>query len=345
MELQPGVTLGNYEIMRLLQSGGFGSVYESRDLRTDHLVALKVLLDDNTSESGIKRFEHEARVLTELEHPNIVRLLEFGRFAYKTPYIAMELLIGRDLRSELARVGHFSVPALLPVIEPLCSALEAVHAHGIIHRDIKASNIFVAEEPRCRRIVLLDFGVAKTMSAEGLTRAGQLVGTLPYLAPEQVRGGRVDQRTDVYGLGMLMFTLLTGRLPYQGKPTDILAYLESLQRPPRVSSLVEVPPALDMLIAKAISMSPADRHGSAAELLHAVRAAISGSEPPSAGQELSWPRQPTAPGIDALGDDDSRIDQTMVEGSLKTIAESGSSTIDARVELLALYESSILGSS
>src|SRR6266478_5793915 len=166
----------------------------------------------------VERFVREARVVNRIRHPNIVDIYEFGELDDKRPYFVMELLEGTSLASIVERRGRLSPAQALSYLEPVCDALRAAHAAGVVHRDLKASNVAVVKEGDPPRVKLLDFGIAKLVRTapgeRGLTAVGQRIGTPYAMAPEQIRGGAIDARVDIYALGVLLYQLLTGRYPF-----------------------------------------------------------------------------------------------------------------------------------
>jgi serine/threonine-protein kinase len=196
----------------------------------------------------------------------------------------MELLPGTSLRDLLSRRGRFPAEEALALLEPACGALAAAHAAGVVHRDVKASNLVVDEGPPLR-VTLLDFGVAKAPPAgqAGLTAAGQRLGTSACMAPEQIRGGPVDPRTDVYALGVLLFQLVTGQLPFRAGDAAALEGMHLSAPPPRPSDHGPVPPALDPVVARCMAKDPVERFPSVEAFLAALRGALGVPEPAGTG--------------------------------------------------------------
>ncbi len=327
-ELKAGDEIDHFRVVRIIRTGGFGSVYEANNSRNGERVAIKLLHSYYKSGQARRRFHHEARALSKLGHPNIVGLREFGDLSDGRPYLAMELLAGRDLAAEIKHSGRLSVAEILPVLEPLCSALETAHGRGIIHRDIKPSNVFLTDpaSPResptprgpgyfeSRRVVLLDFGIAKTFASEGLTASGQLVGTPPCMAPEQLSGNRVDQRTDVYGLGALVFTMLTGRLPFQSNEPGVIRHLmRSMAEVPRVSYFVSVPNAVDEVVAQAMSRDPAQRFPRVSRLADAFREIVESQPGPHSSPAAARADQVKDPGARLTAAIDMVVDPALLE--------------------------------
>ena len=284
-EIAPGARIGEYVVQRLLACGGHGNVYVAEHRLLGRRAALKVMHRRAAAvENMVARFVLEAKVVNQIRHPSIVDIYDLGTLPDGRPYCLMELLGGSSLREILARRGRFSAEEALAFLEPACAALGAAHGAGIVHRDVKASNLMVDEGPPLR-VTLLDFGVAKapTSGQAGLTAAGQRLGTSACMAPEQILGGAVDPRTDVYALGVLLFQLVTGRLPF---PADDVAALEQMHLsvpPPRPSDLAPVPPSLDAVVARCMAKRPEDRFPSAEAFLTGLRRALGAPEPPGTG--------------------------------------------------------------
>src|SRR5262245_11478328 len=226
MRLTPATRLGPYEIVVPLGAGGMGEVYRARDTRLKREVAIKVLPGDvASSPDRLARFEREATTVAGLNHPNIVTLLSIEE-AEGTHFLTMELVEGQDL-TQLLTSGDLPLAEVLDVAIPLADALVAAHEKGVVHRDLKPANVMVTREGR---VQVLDFGLAKLMeaepdlpSSEAATMAspvsgmGQILGTVPYMAPEQIRGDTVDVRTDLFSFGVLIYELASGKRPFAGR--------------------------------------------------------------------------------------------------------------------------------
>ncbi len=275
--LARGHRIGNYLVLGELAAGGFGAVYKVENVVLGRRAALKVLHDDLvTSGEVLARFVREARAANRIRHPNLVDIYDFGETDDGRPYFVMELLEGMDLDAHLQERGRLPVGEVLEVLEPLCDVLSAAHASGIIHRDIKASNVFLASQGGVRRVVLLDFGVAKLIEPgrPDLTTSRTVLGTPACMAPEQIAAGPVDARTDVYALGALLYHMLTGQLPFAAHSVSEMKHLHLTAPRPRVSALTSVSPALDEVIARAMHARPDQRYAGAGELLAAFKQAI-----------------------------------------------------------------------
>jgi serine/threonine-protein kinase len=225
------------------------------------------------------RFVREARAVNAIRHPNIVDIYGFGRLPDGRPYHVMELLDGADLEAVLRKEGPFSKQRALEVLRPVCSALDAAHAMGVIHRDLKASNIVLGTRDGQPLVKLLDFGIAKLIdrSAIGVTIAtpiGQHIGTPYAMAPEQIRGTTVDARTDVYALGVLLFQLLTGRVPFAGDDNTEIERMHIMEPPPKPSRYIDVGDAVDAVVLRCMEKTPASRYPSARAFLAALEDAV-----------------------------------------------------------------------
>jgi serine/threonine-protein kinase len=276
-ELAPGARVGEYVVERLLDAGGQGAVYLASHRVLGRRAAVKVMRRTVAgSEQLVARFVREARVVNLIRHPDIVDVYDIGVLPDGRSFCVMELLAGRSLAAVLADRAPLDPAEAVALLAPVCGALQAAHDAGVVHRDVKASNVFVAAEGTPPRIKLLDFGVAKVDEPEagGLTSVGQRVGTAYAMSPEQIRGGRVDSRTDVYALGVLLHQMLTGRYPFEAEDPSELERQHLEATPPRPSALAPVPPALDAVVARCLEKSPDRRWPSAAALLEAARAAV-----------------------------------------------------------------------
>ncbi|HEU4728251.1 MAG TPA: serine/threonine-protein kinase [Kofleriaceae bacterium] len=280
--LSPGERVGDWSCVRMLAGGGFGTVYEARHHATGQRAALKLLHAHLVpSPAIVARFHREAQVIGRLRHPSVVELIAAGLHDDGRPYLCMELLDGEDLAAVIRRRGPVPASDALAILEPLCAALAAAHEHGIVHRDVKASNVVVCRAPAGQRgrVVLLDFGIAKLSDAFAveLTASHQSLGTPSCMAPEQVGGRAVDARTDVYALGALAFFLLTGRLPFEDASPTMTQYLHLHARRPRVSAApgaASASPRLDDVVARAMAIEPAERFSDPLSMLAALRAAV-----------------------------------------------------------------------
>ena len=279
-ELAPGDHVGTWIIGSRLGGGGFGTVYEARHTKNGTRAALKVLhAHFVASGEMLARFDREIQVLARLRHPNIVQIVDAGFDRDGRPYLCMELLVGRDL-STLIGARALSVAEARRVFEPLCEAIAFAHELGIIHRDLKASNVFVCEP--LSRVVLLDFGIAKLSDALApeLTASHQSLGTPGCMAPEQIHGARADARTDIYSLGSLLFHMVTGQQPFHDPSETMTQYLHLHARRPRASAVAPDAPRVDDVIVRAMAIEPSERFQDVRSLLTALRTAMRESRHP-----------------------------------------------------------------
>ncbi len=277
--LQPGTVAGSYVLKKEIASGGGGTVYEAQHKVLGRKAAVKVLRRQlAASPQMVTRFVREAQAVNMIKHPAIVDIYEFDTLPDGRPFYVMELLDGTDVRSMLNDRGRFSPAEVLEIFEPVCSALQVAHEHGIVHRDLKASNILVAKVGDKKVVKLLDFGIAKLMHPDaaeaGLTVVGTRLGTSYTMAPEQIRGDGVDSRTDVYALGVVLYHLLTGQYPFRAETmTDIeRQHLEA--PPPRPSQAAAVPVALDAIVLRCMEKTNDRRYPSVKAFIEALREAV-----------------------------------------------------------------------
>ena len=257
-----------YEIGREIGQGAFATVYEAQDLRHDRRVAIKVLNVAPASQTSELRFIQEIRILSRLQHPNIVPVFDSG-YADANPYYVMPYVIGESLGALLKREGRIAVPTAKRFVGEIADALAYAHAAGVIHRDIKPDNILLSSG----HAVIADFGVAKAIAIAGLqpiTRTGVgPPGTPAYMSPEHLLGERhLDQTTDIYSLGCVLYELVTGRVPYLGKASFVTRFTEPPPKP-SVHDLT-LPPDLDLVVSKAMARAPGDRFSTAAAFKEAL---------------------------------------------------------------------------
>ena len=297
MQLTPGTRLGPYEIVAPLGAGGMGEVYRAKDTRLGREVAVKVLPEVFAGdELRLARFAREARTVAGLSHPNIVVLysVEAERGIH---FLTMELVEGQNL-SQLVRAGGLPLARVLELAIPLADALAAAHDRGVVHRDLKPGNVMVTREGRVK---VLDFGLAKPASPDPaldstqaatatspLSGAGQVMGTLPYMAPEQVRGEAVDARTDLFAFGILLYELATGRRPFQGGTLADVSSSILRDTPPTVQALRgDLPPDIGRIIGRCLEKDPDRRLQTAKDVRNELelvrRATESGSTPVTRG--------------------------------------------------------------
>jgi beta-lactam-binding protein with PASTA domain/predicted Ser/Thr protein kinase len=254
---------GRYRIVRKLGSGGMATVYLAEDQELGRRVAIKILNERHANDDQfVERFRREAKNAAGLSHPNIVSIYDRGE-AEGTYYIAMEHLQGRNLKELIAARGPAPVHIAVETTRQVLAALSHAHKNGIVHRDIKPHNVMVDDD---RRVKVTDFGIARA-GASQMTEAGSIVGTAQYLSPEQARGAGVDQRSDLYSVGVVLYELLTGAVPFTGDSPVEIAMKHLSDTPPAPSELNEdVPPELDMVVMRALAKDPGRRYQSAEQM-------------------------------------------------------------------------------
>jgi tetratricopeptide (TPR) repeat protein len=270
--------IGPYRVLRSIAQGGMAAVYEGQDEKTGRRVAVKLLTHRGLARP---RFAREYRALTRLDHPNIVRVYRYGLHE-GNPYLSMELVEGDAIQVYAKSLGipgsRKRTREVTRALAEVADALQYLHDRAIVHRDLKSSNILILRDGRAK---LLDFGTARYLSgAEAITRQGEFVGTFAYASPEQITGGHVDGRSDLYSLGVLLYRLLTGRRPFQADTPHALAKLHVEHRPPPPSKLVpKVPKVLDQLVMRLLEKDPADRPASASAVAEYLRGQNEGRPP------------------------------------------------------------------
>jgi hypothetical protein len=278
IELSAGDQFAGYRIEQRLGRGGMGVLYLALEPGLERRVALKLIAPEAAADEVFaKRFAEESRIAASIEHPNVVPIYAAGE-EDGVPFIAMRYVAGADLAKRLSREGRLEPAAAVELIAQVGNGLDAIHAAGLVHRDVKPANVLLSGGESAGHAYITDFGVARNVSTEsGLTQTGRFVGTLDYVAPEQIAGGGVDARADVYALGCLLFKLLTGEVPFP-KEGDAARLFAHLNDPPPAPSLYvpEISMALDDVVIRAMSKAPEERYPSAGDLGRAAQAALRG---------------------------------------------------------------------
>ena len=270
-EIPKGQIIGEcYEVLRMIGRGGMGSVYEVKDLKENRILALKILNQTAIEDDSEQRFMREFEMLAKIKHPAVLKVYGWGRYQDQL-YFVSEMISGRDLKNEIKTRGPWPAEEGAKLAAIVADALAVAHSMGIIHRDIKPHNIMIANDGTVR---LLDFGVARETGAgmETLTKTGMIVGTPEYMSPEQFGTHRVDQRSDLYSLGVVLFELLTGQIPFGGE-TPVAIALKVIQQPAVAPQTIrkDTPQWIDRIVVKCMQKDPKDRYMNAAQLAEDLR--------------------------------------------------------------------------
>jgi len=281
---------GKYRLEQLLGKGGMGSVYHSTDLRLDRKVAVKIITGKSFGDQkALRRFEREARASAKLNHPNIVAVYDYGQTGAEGAYLVMEFVAGTTLRDELIRAGALPPRVVADCFNQLLEGVKAAHAKGVIHRDLKPENVLLTKSQNGQtQIKVMDFGLAKlryvgsidtkapTAQQQSLTAPGTVMGTLSYMSPEQLSGEEVDERSDMFALGVMVVEALTGRRPFNGNTmAELLTAI--LQNPFCLSGNSVEEMRLNEVLQRCLAKSRQDRFGSIAEMQTALIPAIHAS--------------------------------------------------------------------
>src|SRR3954463_10322622 len=276
-ELRTGEEFAGHRIEGVLGRGGMGVVYRVTDLRLNRLVALKVITPALSADEDFRRrFQRESQLAASVRQQNVVTIYQAGE-ADGLLFVTMELVHGSDLRGLIGERGRLDLPTASAIVTQVAAALDAAHASGLVHRDVKPANVLI-DGSSPLHVYLTDFGLTKrTSSQTGITKTGLFVGTIDYAAPEQIKGWPVDARADVYALGCMLFEMLAGKPPFRRENEDATMYAHTSDPPPPLG----VSPALDAVVARALAKEPDQRYPSAGDFARAVAAAVAGQSAPS----------------------------------------------------------------
>jgi serine/threonine-protein kinase len=271
-----GTRLGTYEVLELLGRGGMAEVYKGRHPRLDRTVAIKILPSSLAAQVDFRqRFEREARSVAALRHPNIVQMFDFGDVE-GIYYMVMEYIDGTDLANYMGKAGPMGLAQVRSILGDVASALDYAHAQGLVHRDVKPSNVMLQaadSEDAKQHAILTDFGIAKILTSEtASTKTGAMMGTLDYMAPEQIRISReVDGRADVYALGIMLYQMLTGELPFKGDHPGAVMMAHLQEPPPDPRALMpELSENVAAAILCALAKDPDERHPTVGALAEVI---------------------------------------------------------------------------
>ena len=308
---------GSYEVLRVIGEGGMGKVYEARHTRLHtKRFAVKLLHHELARQPEVvTRFQREAEAASVLTHPNVVGVYDVNTSADGRPYIVAELLQGEDLGSYLDRLGKLPSVEAVHIVRQVCHALGAAHSSGIVHRDVKPENVFLAGPNATVKV--LDFGISKVAeTSDGLTKTGTVMGTPDYMAPEQARGDRVDSRADIYAVGAILYRALTGRKPFEG--SDPMAILTAVltQEPERPSTLEpRIPLSLELIVQRTMAKMPNERFAT----MEALEQALTPFDAPDAHLPAVSPKSIVDP-------DSAAAPSTLLEAAARTLMATPAST-------------------
>ncbi len=318
-DLETGTVVGGYRIDGLISRGGMGVVYRATSIALNRIYALKVLAPELAEDEQFReRFKREIRIAASLHHPNVVGIHYAGEHEGML-FFVMDFVTGTDLRDVLVKTGALDPNRAVDLLQQCASALDAAHRGGLVHRDVKPGNILITVKDGQEHAYLTDFGLAKKSdTASALTVKGHVVGTVDYMAPEQVTGSHIDARTDIYALGCVFYQMLTGKVPYERENSvaTLFAHVHD-PAPPLEGAITDEYPAFAPVIAKAMAKEPADRYLSAGDFARDAAAVLAG---------MRYTGQPTivATGEATLTGVEAAPDGTVISGAPEPPAEPAS---------------------
>src|SRR5262245_24100847 len=284
-----GETLaGKYLIEELIKSGGMGSVYRGKHILMDKRVAIKVLRPSLAMDDAVvARFSREAKAASRISHPHAVNVTDFGESENGVVFLVMEYLDGRTLKEIIKSEGAMPLARTVEIIRQVSGALDAAHEQGVVHRDLKSDNIMLSETNGGEWAKVLDFGIAKIQQPEGaldvdITAANLVIGTPQYMSPEQCsQAGPIDARSDIYSLGIIVFEMLAGRVPFTGESPTVIMMKQVQDPPPSIlEARPDLPVAVAQVVTKALAKQPDDRFQSAGDLSSALATVAAAAEDP-----------------------------------------------------------------
>jgi Protein kinase domain len=289
VELSAGDVIAGYRVDAVAGHGGMGVVYRATDITLERPVALKLIAPELAQDQSFReRFKRESRLAASIRHANVITVFRAGEEEEQL-FIAMDYIDGTDLRSLIASQGMLDPAGAADIVAQVASALDAAHAKGLVHRDVKPANVLIADDGGRSHAYLTDFGLTKNVASEtGMTKTGVVMGTIDYVAPEQITGVRVDARADVYSLGCVLYEALTGQVPYPRDTSLATMYAHAEEPPPTPSSTrPELPASFDQVVRRALAKDPADRYPSAGDLGRAAVAAVADALPHGAERSVA----------------------------------------------------------
>jgi Protein kinase domain len=290
-DLAPGTKIAGCRIEAVAGRGGMGVIYRATEIHLGRPVAVKLIATDRAADEAFRtRFERESRLTAAIDHPNVIPVYAAGE-EDGVLYLVMRYVAGTDLRSLLKREGRLPPARAAEIVGQVAAGLDAAHAAGLVHRDVKPANVLIAESGH---VYLSDFGIVRAVDAETrITDSGEWVGSVDFMAPEHLQGRPTDARTDVYSLGCVLYTALTGDPPFRRDAVAATLTAHLHERPPRPSQAPGVPEPFDRVIARALAKDPSERYPSAGDLARAAAAAARGEH--VTDSERSVARGPAAP--------------------------------------------------
>lgn len=263
---------GRYQVLKELGRGGMGIVFQAYDKQLKEQVAIKILSPLlSNDQDALERLKREVSAARRITHCNVIRIHDIAE-ANGLHYVSMEFFGGHNLKEYLKQEGHLSVMEAFNIASQVCDGLQAAHEQGVIHRDLKSQNIIINA---ANQIKIIDFGLAHTQQMQGLTATGLIMGTPEYMAPEQVSGKKVDERADVYSLGIILYELFTGKVPFTGPSAISIGFQQMKDAPPAPTSInPQIPPAVEQVILKALQKDPMHRHRSVVEVKEDLETAV-----------------------------------------------------------------------
>jgi serine/threonine protein kinase len=263
---------GRYQVLSELGRGGMGIVYQAYDKQLKEQVAIKLLSPLlSTDEDALERLTREVSLARRVTHPNVIRIHDIAE-VNGLHYVSMEYFGAPNLKEHLKRSGSLSLLNAYQILSQICDGLEAAHSQGVVHRDLKAQNILIG---RSGQIKIIDFGLARAVHLEGMTATGLIMGTPEYMAPEQVAGKHVDERADIYALGVILFEMLTGRVPFRGDSAIAVGFQQLKDPPPSPRSInPQIPEEVERIILKALEKNPIQRYRTVHEMRKEFESAL-----------------------------------------------------------------------
>jgi serine/threonine-protein kinase len=261
-----------YQILSELGRGGMGIVYHAYDKQLKEQVAIKLLSPLlSTDQDALERLKREVSLARRVTHPNVIRIHDISE-VNSLHYVSMEYFAGTSLKEHLKQSGPLSLLSAYQILSQVCDGLEAAHSQAVVHRDLKARNIMIGSSGQVK---IIDFGLARSIHLDGMTATGLIMGTPEYMAPEQVAGKHVDERADIYALGVILFEMMTGRVPFTGDSAIAVGFQQLKDSPQRPSSInPQIPEEVDRIILKALAKDPIHRYRTVAEMRKEFESAL-----------------------------------------------------------------------